>query len=143
MIEKRKISNSKVELPYKPDLSENYFRKCLFCAGRFRGRSDKKFCNDYCRNAYHNKRSRLHFNHVVKVINDILKKNRTILEKLQISEYEVIEISKAQPLKKGFEFEFSTRRIESPNGRTYHFCYEFAYSSIGETYLIGKGKTLF
>ena len=143
MIEKRKISNGNVEILYKPVLSENSFGECLFCAGRFRGRLDKKFCNEHCRNAYHNDRNRVHFNHVVKVINDILKKNRTILEKLQISEYEVIEISKAQLLKKGFEFEFSTRRIESPNGRTYHFCYEFAYSSIGETYLIGKGKTLF
>lgn len=29
-------------------------KKCLECGEKIVGRADKKFCNDYCRNAYNN-----------------------------------------------------------------------------------------
>jgi len=31
------------------------FKKCLECGEPIKGRSDKKFCGDYCRNVYNNK----------------------------------------------------------------------------------------
>ena len=33
-------------------------RKCLECGTVLKGRSDKKFCSDYCRNTYNNKVNR-------------------------------------------------------------------------------------
>ena len=30
-------------------------RECLTCGTELRGRTDKKFCDDYCRSAYNNK----------------------------------------------------------------------------------------
>lgn len=32
-------------------------KQCLFCGSELKGRSDKKFCNDFCRNNYNNSRT--------------------------------------------------------------------------------------
>ena len=53
--------------------------KCLSCGDELFGRADKKFCSDQCRNDYNNK-LRQSENNYVRNINNILKKNRRILE---------------------------------------------------------------
>lgn len=138
-----KSNDRNVELPCKANLEKNLCRVCLFCARRFHGRADKKFCTDDCRNAYHNERNSLRLSNYVNVINRILKKNRSILEDLKIPEYQVIEIPKEQLLKKGFEFKFLTHYIQLSKKEVYYFCYEFAYAFTGKMCLIGKGKTKF
>ena len=52
---------------------------CLTCSKPIKGRTDKKFCDDYCRNNYNNqlKSSTTNIN---KNINNTLGKNRRILE---------------------------------------------------------------
>ena len=116
---------------------------CLYCSKTFHGRSDKKFCTDYCRNAYHNERNSLRESNSVNVINRILENNRSILQDLKIPEYQVIEIPKEQLLQKGFEFRFLTHHIHVSNKEAYYFCYEFAYAFVGKMCLIGKGRTTF
>jgi hypothetical protein len=117
-------------------------KNCLYCNKLFRGRADKKFCTEFCRNAYNNDHARLPANSTFKVINKILKRNREILCKLEIQEYQVVEVSKEQLVRKGFEFQFLTRCVYSSNGEVYHFCYEFAYAFNGDMCIVGKGKTL-
>ena len=56
-------------------------RKCLECEETFNGRADKKFCSDLCRNAYNNKLNSDQVNYV-RNINNILRKNRRIIEDL-------------------------------------------------------------
>jgi predicted nucleic acid-binding Zn ribbon protein len=55
-------------------------RLCLDCGKAVKGRTDKKFCDDNCRNSYNN-----HLKNenglVFKRINLALKKNRTLLAK--------------------------------------------------------------
>ena len=58
-------------------------KTCLICGRPLKGRSDKKFCNDYCRNSFNNtQKFRESHNDVVKLINNALARNRRILESL-------------------------------------------------------------
>ena len=54
---------------------------CLDCGETIKGRSDKKFCNDICRNSYNNKLNSDTTNYV-RNVNNILRKNRRVLEEL-------------------------------------------------------------
>ena len=54
---------------------------CLSCGSTVKGRADKKFCNDYCRNEYNNGLKSSTTN-LVRNINNALGKNRRVLETL-------------------------------------------------------------
>ncbi len=54
-------------------------RKCMVCNENLKGRVDKKFCSDYCRNSYNNSLKRSN-NNLVRNINNQLRKNYRILE---------------------------------------------------------------
>ena len=52
---------------------------CCECGDKIKGRSDKKFCNDACRSAHHNKKNKVVCS-PQKKINSVLSKNRRILK---------------------------------------------------------------
>ena len=54
---------------------------CLECGERIQGRSDKKFCGDYCRNAHNNKVNKDSKN-LIRNTNNRLRKNYKILTDL-------------------------------------------------------------
>ena len=55
-------------------------RFCSDCGEKLVGRADKKFCNDQCRNNFNNKVNS-DTNSVMRNINNVLRKNRRIMEK--------------------------------------------------------------
>ena len=56
-------------------------KNCLSCGKLLKGRVDKKFCDDYCRNNYNNQlKARSSHSAYVRSINNTLLKNRKILE---------------------------------------------------------------
>jgi len=58
-------------------------KQCLECGDPVKGRIDKKFCSDYCRNAYNNKVNKDSKN-LIRNINNRLRKNHKILVQLII-----------------------------------------------------------
>jgi hypothetical protein len=104
---------------------------CLECGEPIRGRSDKKYCNDSCRNAHYNKTHRAQTNYMRK-INRILSKNRGILE--QLNPNETTKISKKRLLNEGFNFDYYTNTYTTKNGKTYYFCYDQGYLDLGGDY---------
>ena len=56
-------------------------KNCLTCDKPLKGRSDKKFCDDYCRNNYNNQLKSITTNQM-RNVNNALGKNRRILEEL-------------------------------------------------------------
>ena len=54
---------------------------CPECGDKIRGRADKKFCSDACRNAHNNSLNKDNKN-LVRNINNRLRKNYSILESL-------------------------------------------------------------
>jgi hypothetical protein len=101
------------------------------CGDTFKGRVDKKFCSDLCRNVFNNKLNS-NFSTFVKDVNAILKKNRKILKEL--TPQETAKASKAKLLQKGFNFSFYTNVYTTKKGTKYYYCYEYGYLPIDNDY---------
>src|SRR5215203_3510272 len=100
-------------------------RSCIFCGNKISGRTDKKFCNDYCRNAYNNQLKSVN-SLVVRNINNALLKNRRILETVLGAE-KMVRQPKEKLLNQGFSFKYSTHNYTNQKGNVYFFCYEYGY----------------
>jgi len=115
-------------------------RSCLQCGNPIRGRVDKKFCDDSCRNGYNNQQNSFN-NNLIRNINHALKKNRNILESIIPSGEELGKTTKDKLLFQGFQFKYFTHSYETKKGSQYMFCYDFGYLKLeGDWYLIVKGK---
>ena len=113
-------------------------KECPECGEPIKGRADKKFCSDLCRNAFNNKLNSDSTNYI-RNVNNILRKNRRILEEL-IPE-ETAKASKAKLIQKGFNFQYYTNTYTTKKATTYYFCYEFGYLPIeNEYYFLVKRK---
>jgi len=113
---------------------------CLQCGKPVRGRSDKKFCDDYCRNNYNNQ-LKAHTNNYVRNINHALGKNRRILEHFLPGSEEMAKAQKEKLLLHGFSFKYITHTYINKKGNTYFFCYDYGYLPLeNEWYLIVRRK---
>lgn len=115
-------------------------RSCLACGKPLRGRLDKKYCDDYCRNAYNN-RQNSDQNNYIRNINNILRKNRRLLL-MQIPEGESVgKCLKKKLGELGFSFRYHTHEYTNKKGDTYYFCYDYGYLQLeGDWLLIVKMK---
>lgn len=114
---------------------------CLQCDKVLKGRSDKKFCDDYCRAAYNNELKGA-ANNFVRNVNNALGKNRRILESVLSEGKPTANISKDKLLEKGFQFKYHTHQFTNKEGRTYFFCYEYGYLPLEKDwYLIVKRES--
>jgi hypothetical protein len=111
---------------------------CESCGKPLRGRSDKRFCNDYCRHLYHNKRRSTNEKNIKK-INGALKRNRQILKELLVPPTDPIKIKREDLLERGFVFRYHTHHKKSRSGSDFVYCYEYGYLPLAdEQYLIVK-----
>lgn len=114
-------------------------RTCLDCLKPLKGRIDKKFCDDYCRNAYNN-RLNSDQNNYVRNINNILRKNRRILESI-LPEEGIKKSPRKLLTEQGFNFKYHTHQYTNKKGDTYFFCYEYGILPLeNEWVLIVKRK---
>jgi len=114
-------------------------RPCLACGKPVKGRIDKKFCDDYCRNVYNNQ-LKLDENAFVRQVTTILKKNRRILSGLLGNEG-MIKQPKSKLLNMGFLFKYHTHEYINQKGNIYYFCFEYGYLPLeGDWYLLVKRK---
>lgn len=112
-------------------------RNCLECEKEIRGRVDKKFCSDYCRNAYNNKLNK-DSNNLVRNVNNRLRKNYRILEGFELKEGKA-RTTKTRLLDKGFDFEFITNIYTTKKGTIYYFVYDLGYLPLdNDFYMIVK-----
>lgn len=102
-------------------------KTCLDCGEVLMGRSDKKFCSDYCRASYYNKHHSETKKNIVR-INRILKKNHKILTELNPTGKSTMH--RDILLAKGFDFNYFTSLYTTKAGATYFFCYEQGYLPI-------------
>lgn len=114
-------------------------KQCLFCSNKITGRTDKKFCNDYCRNAYNNQLKSAN-SPAIRNINNTLIKNRRILETM-LGEEKMIKQLKEKLLTQGFNFKYFTHNYTNQKGNVYYFCYEYGYLPLEhDWFLIVKRK---
>jgi len=111
-------------------------KECLDCGTLLRGRADKKFCDDQCR-SNHNNQIKAGFASAIRPVNAILRKNHSILTRLCIGNK--VRIKKDELLRNGFNPDYHTHLIQTQNGSTYFFCYEYGYLKLeNEMFLIVK-----
>lgn len=99
---------------------------CLSCEKPVFGRSDKKFCDDYCRNTYNN-HQKSHTNNYLRRINHALLKNRRILETLLPETEEMTKAHEDMLVSMGFQFRYHTHIYTTKKGQQYFFCYDYGY----------------
>ena len=107
-------------------------RLCLECNTPIKGRVDKKFCSDYCRNSYNNKLNKDSKN-LVRNINNRLRKNYRILDSFTLKEGKT-RTTKTRLLDKGFDFEYITNLYTTKKGSTYYFVYDLGYLPLDNDY---------
>lgn len=108
-------------------------RKCLDCGEVLRGRSDKKFCSDQCRNNYNNTINR-EANNLVRNVHSVLRKNRKILCELYDSGTR--KIHRDALLVSEFNMNFFTHLVETDNDSSVtRYCYEYGYRDIDPEYI--------
>ena len=112
---------------------------CLECQKRIMGRSDKKFCDDACRNAYNNRKN-FESNGFVKSINSVLRRNRNILHTLT-PEQGPISVSEKTLQVMGFNFDYCTELKQEDTSYPSRYCYEYGYQKVEEgVFMILKQK---
>lgn len=121
-------------------IMENNRKTCLHCSKVLRGRIDKRYCDDSCRNAYNN-RQNSDRNNLVRHINNILRRNRRILEDLLSGESEMARVPRQTLHEKGFDFRYHTHVYQDTEGSAYFFWYEYGYLSLEENWLLLVRKT--
>ncbi len=99
-------------------------RACLECEDMFAGRIDKKFCSDYCRNAFNNKINKDNTN-LIRNVNNRLRKNWRILT--QLNPNDKCKVVKSKMIDLGFDFSHFTSIYTTKTGNVYYFCYDQGY----------------
>jgi predicted nucleic acid-binding Zn ribbon protein len=115
-------------------------KHCLQCAAPLKGRRDKKFCDDHCRNNYNNQ---LHLNTtlMMRQVHQILRKNRRILEKALIQNEAGEPILLEPLLEEGFLPGYHTKFSHDANGQLQYYCYEFGFKLVDQYIIIQLNQT--
>ena len=98
---------------------------CLSCKKELQGRSDKKFCDNHCKSAYHYNKSITGEARFYNKVDNQLKLNRRILKNFNKAGKTTI---KAQVLiDQGFNAKFFTHYWKSNSKNIYLFVYEYGF----------------
>ena len=106
-------------------------KQCPECGEKIVGRIDKKFCSDYCRNAYNNRVNKDSKN-LIRNINNRLRKNWRILEELNPDQK--TRTTRSKLIAKGFDFNYFTSTYTTKAGTIYYFVYDQGYLPLENDY---------
>ncbi len=110
-------------------------RSCQVCSKPLKGRTDKKFCDDYCRNQYNNRHASGQYNSMRR-INRILCNNRRILKEQLNATTGLCRIRKEALQELGYRFSFGTHIIRNKAGSVFHFTYDYGYLNLEQNELL-------
>lgn len=108
-------------------------KTCLECDEKLIGRSDKKFCSDYCRNAYNNNINKDSKN-LIRNINNRLRKNWRILETANTNGK--TKTTRKKLTQEGFDFNYFTSIYTTKEGSIYYFVYDQGYLELENEYFL-------
>ena len=108
-------------------------KQCLECKEPIKGRIDKKFCTDYCRNTYNNKVNKESKN-LIRNTNNRLRKNYKILTELNVTGK--TKITRTKLFDKGFDLNFFTSIYKTKTGNVYYYVYDQGYLALENDYFL-------
>jgi hypothetical protein len=107
---------------------------CLECGEKIIGRSDKKFCNDGCRNAYNNQHNKDSSN-LMRNVNNKLRKNHRVLSEQRYTEGKA-KTTRNKLFSEGFDFDYFTTLKIYKNGAEYRFVYDIGYKLLEDDWIL-------
>ena len=116
------------------DMNSLTIQTCRACDKILKGRIDKKFCNDHCRNTFNN-RLKAETNNYDRNIIHALRKNKMILSGL-LGKEESAKVSRSRLLSNGFQFKYHTHTYETKKGGVYTYCFEMGYLALDHDWLL-------
>lgn len=99
--------------------------KCLSCGKLLEGRSDKIYCDAYCKSAYHYKKSKNDAPRFYLRVHNQLKLNRKILKAYNKAGKAIVRAEIISQL--GFNPNFFTHYWKNNKGDVYLFVYEYGF----------------
>jgi len=109
-------------------------KTCLLCSKPVHGRADKKFCNDSCRNLYHNQLNS-ETNDCMRSINRYLRNNRRILQGILQQKGPFQKIPQQVLQTSGFQFLYYTHQQPRSKGAPVFYCYDLGYRLLKSGYV--------
>lgn len=103
----------------------NEINTCLSCGKLLEGREDKKYCDVYCKSAYHYKKSKQEAPRFYNKVDNQLKLNRKILKEYNKAGKAIVRANII--LKLGFNPNFFTHYWKNTKGDVYLFIYEYGF----------------
>jgi len=106
-------------------------RFCSVCDKPLYGRADQRYCNDQCRNQANRqryKKEKWHEPDYIARINQILKRNHQIIERMLLQE-KPRTVSRSLLIEYGFDFRFFTSKLDTATA-TYYFCYAYGWRAL-------------
>ncbi len=111
-------------------------QKCIECGDSFKGRIDKKYCSDYCRNTYNNKVNKDAKN-LIRNTNNRLRKNYKVLT--QLNKTGKTKVTRSKLISHNFDFNFFTQIYTTKTNNVYYYIYDQGYLELeNEVYLLVK-----
>lgn len=102
--------------------------RCLKCGNALLGRSDKKFCDAFCRNSYNNQ-NKSREEQQITLINAAIRKNRRILKTLCPQGKATVRKDVLDAM--GFDYRYLSGLYQTASG-PYYFCYDYGFKPIME-----------
>lgn len=118
-------------------------RDCLACGKSMKGRTDKKYCDDFCRNNYNNELKHKDNTKFVRNVNNTLRHNRKILCEMleKVAPEEKLTLARNHLVQAGFNFKYITHTYTNKKDSVYFFCYDYGYLLLeNDRCLVVKGK---
>lgn len=103
-------------------------KNCAKCGKALMGRSDKKFCDAYCRNAYNNQ-NKAEDERYIQRINSLLRKNRRILKDLCPQGKATVRKEVLDQM--GYKYQHFSGVFKS-NTSVYYLVYDYGFSPISQ-----------
>lgn len=105
-------------------------RSCLNCSKELKGRSDKLFCDAYCKSSFHYKKKQGEKQSLFESIDKQLKTNRRLLK--LFNKAGKATVRQEELLSEGFNPKYFTHYWKNKKGDVYLFCYEFGFLAKNE-----------
>lgn len=102
-------------------------RYCLACQQELQGRADKKYCDPYCKSAWHYQQKQKANSSFYTRVDKQLKTNRRLLKAYNKAGKATIRAEIL--IQQGFNPEFITHYWKNKQGDVYLFVYEFGFLS--------------
>lgn len=103
-------------------------KACLYCSKPLEGRTDKKYCSQYCKSAFQYAKNQSEENSLYRTIQNQLRLNRKILKRH--NRIGKTTIRKEDLQTEGFNPKYFTHYWKNNKAQVYLFYYEFGFLAI-------------